>query len=487
MILSKLSIKLNSKGTVLIIAFLILGVLMLLGLYFLSFTMTESRIAKSQSAGNQAYYLAEAGINKAIWKLKNEDPWKSCFATTSGGLGCNCNNWQASFVMHLTSNSTTTVGIKNSSCAQGVITATTTLMTQDKKISQRVVKTSVFKELAPPTQGAAILTGGASQNIAIWGSNVRVYGNLFANNQLHLKSGTQLEVYDSPNTPEFDGKIMLTKDLKLQSGSVSSTAICGDNICQTMDTCDCVAQADKFVTCNPSACNPKDINPPSVDFDSSATTSFKSRAQAAQNAGKCRILCNNSTSTCGTYWNRCVLTSTEFQNVLNSVGTNGTTTLNNAITYVTNGGFDFKCSRLVVNGELLAEGGVTIGTSNSGCSGVNAQLNLNISPTASTSGLLARGGISFGQYSFRNPTTLTGVIYAYSDNNKLAIDSLPQSVTLIGAILGRKIDITNTTNWLTIVLDNDVISNSLGYIVDGYNVNPVFSPIILSEHWEESY
>ncbi|GAI57320.1 unnamed protein product [marine sediment metagenome] len=59
------------KGTVVIITFLVLVILLLLGSYFLVFAITETRISKSQEAGARTYYLAEAGINELIWKIKN--------------------------------------------------------------------------------------------------------------------------------------------------------------------------------------------------------------------------------------------------------------------------------------------------------------------------------------------------------------------------------------------------------------------------------
>jgi len=71
----------RKKGVILIVAFLTLGILLLLGVYFLSFTLTDSRISKSQVSATQTYYLAEAGVNEAIWKLKNDSIWKNNFET----------------------------------------------------------------------------------------------------------------------------------------------------------------------------------------------------------------------------------------------------------------------------------------------------------------------------------------------------------------------------------------------------------------------
>ena len=64
--------KAGEKAAISIIAFVILMTLFLLGSYFLNFVLTDSRISKSQDVASRTYYLAEAGINELIWKLKND-------------------------------------------------------------------------------------------------------------------------------------------------------------------------------------------------------------------------------------------------------------------------------------------------------------------------------------------------------------------------------------------------------------------------------
>ena len=79
--------KINEKGVIIIITLLSLGIMLFLGTYFLSFVLAEARISKSQEVAVKTYYLTEAGINEAIWKLKNDeividgdDSWKTCFS-----------------------------------------------------------------------------------------------------------------------------------------------------------------------------------------------------------------------------------------------------------------------------------------------------------------------------------------------------------------------------------------------------------------------
>ena len=50
------SSQIKQKGTVLIVAFIVMIVLILLGVYFLTFTLTESKISKSQETATKTYF-----------------------------------------------------------------------------------------------------------------------------------------------------------------------------------------------------------------------------------------------------------------------------------------------------------------------------------------------------------------------------------------------------------------------------------------------
>ncbi len=53
--------------------------------------------------------------------------------------------------------------------------------------------------------------------------------------------------------------------------------------------------------------------------------------------------------------------------------------------------------------------------------------------------------------------------------------------------MGRKLRFNSIWQWLNVTLDNDIILYGLGYKIDGITINPMFSPIINIEHWEETY
>jgi len=69
----------KNRGVISLIAFLSLGIFLLLGTYFLSLGLTETKITKSEEISAKTYYLAESGINEAIWKLENDETARNNF------------------------------------------------------------------------------------------------------------------------------------------------------------------------------------------------------------------------------------------------------------------------------------------------------------------------------------------------------------------------------------------------------------------------
>ncbi len=461
------------KGTVVIITFLILAILLLLGSYFLSFTLTETRISKSQEAGTQTYYLAEAGINEAIWKLKNDPSWASDFV--------DLDNWTATFSRSLGEGSYE-VTIQNSARGRGQIISTAALPLPEGKTTQRVVKTMVFKALGSPTRNNAIFTGGSSENIEIKFSRLRIYdGNLFSNHNLDIKLASTIELYDNITTTDTEGLALAVGNLnKSAASTITAEAICAKNECT--EKC--------------AACPPEDIGGlPVVDFFSDypecnpPLNSFKCRAQAAQDALECQVLCNGAS--CVSQPDKCIYSASDFEDLLWEVGQGGTLTLNNEITYVT-GDINLKGGRhLIVNGILVADDNIYIGERYSWTKGGQkdegfSQITINRPTTESPSGLLTKRKIDFGPYCAFQPINITGVIYA---NDEVSMVSVPESFNILGGIIARKLSLTSLWQWLNITLDNDIILYGLGYLIDGevVTLNPEFSPIITIDHWEESY
>lgn len=474
----------QQKGTVLLITFLILGVLLLLGFYFLNFTLTESKISRSQEIGSKAYYIAEAGVNEAIWKLKNDnttsdgDPaWADDFIDGTKNPYPDGSYWSASFSRSFGGGSYT-VSIQNSERGKGKIISTAILTLPNGKTAQRVIKTTVFKALASPIQDSAIFSGGTSENIDISSSNVKIIdGNLFSNHNLNISSSSRVEIYDNPDTEDIlEGKTLAVGNFIKSSDSVLITqATC------SKDTC--TAKCEGYPPAK-EGCPPNSISVPLVDFDSTSPYSFKSRAQVAQSLGQCQVLCNGNPCA-----NKCIYSDSEFEDLLWQVGQGGILTLNNTITYVT-GNIDLKGGRhLIVNGTLLADDNIKIGESyswtkqsqkHSGFSQITIDRPSNTSP----SGLLTKRKINFGPYSSFQQINIVGIIYA---NDEVQIISVPWVFNVIGGVIARKLSLTSIWQWFNVTLDNDIILYGLGYIIDGQPINPTYSPVITIEHWEEAY
>ena len=166
----------STRGVALILTVLLMSLVLFLSLYLLAFTLTEDRISKSQAWGAKTYYLAEAGIQDMVWKLKNDAAYKQNFETNP--------SWTASFSRvnpFGADNGSYTVSIANSSLAHGVITSTGTIDIGGGKTSQRIVKTYVYRALGQ--SGVHDNCGFADGNINISFSLVNFHGgSAYSNN-----------------------------------------------------------------------------------------------------------------------------------------------------------------------------------------------------------------------------------------------------------------------------------------------------------------
>lgn len=483
-----------NKGTVVIITFLILITLMILGCYFLTFILAESRISKNQEAGARTYYLAEAGINEAIWKLKND--WEQNFITCVNGVDCSdpaCVNWSNNFSRTFSDGSEYHVTIQNSACGRGEIISTSTLPLPNEKFARREVKTTVFKALDSPTHDAAFFTGGSSELIKINAdSKVKIEkGNLFCGSGLTIDGESVVEIYDDPITTDSEGQALAVGNLNVKSGS-------------TLDVCEvkCAANAcdpclGKTGSCE--KCPPDDVSISLVDFESDYPEcnppgySFKCRAQTAETALDCRVEGYDISGSPIVPDTRCIYSASEFEDLLEQAGEEGTLTLNpgnlpNIIFYIESGTVELKQGcHLIVNGVLVVNDNIKIGKK-----GLGGQITINQPDNKSPSGLLVKGDIDIGSFSalafLSQPVDITGVIYS---SGKVDMRSVPEDFNILGGVIARKLELNSTPagsdQWLTITLDNDIILYGLGYIIDEIEIDPVFSPIIIVDHWEESY
>ena len=434
----------HPKSFISLIALITLSLLLLLGLYFISFVLAEFEVTQSYVRASKTYYLAEAGINEAIWKIKNDDTtadgdpaWKTEFVKEP-----NCEIFNASFTRTnvLYENSSYVVSIQNTDCARGEIVSRASIGLPNGNFTQRVVKTKVFKsQNSSVTNDSALFSGGSSEVIRFMAGKMNIYnGNLFSNNNLILRLISNLNVYDNPETPTEEGKVLVVNNInKSLLSTINATAKCSANMC--VGNCE--------------SCPPDSVSIPMVDFDSSDPDSYKSRAQATNT----------------------IYTSEEFEDLL---WTNKSLTLNNEVTYVT-GPIELRGGQTItVNGVLVADGTITIGerlcwirSGSMRCG--NSKIIVNHS-SGVPSGLMSKDKFNVGIYT--DQINVTGIVYV---NDEFKLVSLPQSFNIIGGILARKISLTSIWQALNVTLDNNLINEAIG--------NPTYSPVVQVDHWEETY
>jgi len=479
--------KRDCKGSILIIAILVLGVMLFMGSYFISFSLTGSRMSRSQKVATKAYYLAEAGIGEAIWKLKNDeiatdgdDPWELCFTTSSEGCS-DCSVWQDSFTRNYEQGSTTTVSIQNSQCAKGEIIATSTVVFSNEGTAQRVVKVKVLKSFGSLTEDSAVFAGSPSGESDIQASVMNVFnGNFFSNNNLNVKFLSTLRAFDNPLTPTTtsqEGQILATNNINLLLSTLYSSSTCSKNYC--------TALCEK--------CPPDPIEMPGVNFNFENPSSYKNKALKAQQEGQCSVVGKNSLGATVSTNNQCLFEEDEFENLLWQIGQKGTLILEHRAngtatsTYYIKGGIDLKGERyLEVNGVLVAEDTINIGEKSKWGDdyGFN-QITIYDPGEGIPSGLLTTGKINFGSYSSFRDVNITGLVYS---QNEMRLISLPSTFNVIGGMIGRKFSLTSIFSSLNIYLNNAIIQEGVwGGSEPPEEGIPPYSPVVTVDHWEESY
>ena len=463
-----------------------MGILIIFGIYFLSLALSESKISKAQKIATESYYLAEAGINEAIWKLKNDEtnadgdvPWKTCFTTSSISVGCpDCKTWSSTFIRNYIANSTTTVSITNSDCATGEIIATSSIAFSSGKNSQRVIKIKVIKTLGSLTVDSPIFSGKPSGEITIISSKINVYdGNIFSNQNINIKNESVVNVYDNQATDEQEGKVLSSSNINLDSNALLyASGTCSSNRCE--DECDI-----------PGDCPPSPVEMPAIDFDSPDIYSYKSKAIQAQNEGQCSI----KDSTGNLLSSDCVFSENDFKNLLLQVGAGGKLILehksneNATSVYYIEGGLNLQGGRhLEINGILIADETINLGQKFKwGQDEGFSQITINDPGIGVPSGLLTKAKINFGNFSSFQDINIVGLIYS---QDEMRFTGIPDIFNLTGGMIARKISFTSCFSPFNLYLDNTIIREGVwgGSLPPPGGTIP-YSPVITVEHWEESY
>jgi len=446
----------EQKGIVIIIAFAVLGVLVLLSIYFISFAITESKISESHKIATRTYYLAEAGINEAIWKLKNDDVWKNNFIDENLNPDPQGKYWSDSFIAGSVLGGSYTVTIQNSACAMGEITSTATFET-----AQRVVKTKVFKGQISPLEDYIIFTGGPSENIYISSTNpLNIHnGSLFSNNNINIKDLSVVNV-DNLALAHNNINVSFLSQLNAANGRCAKGE-CSVNCPDYMEGC--------------SECPPAQKPMPSIDFDSSDPNSY---LEMAKNDNCSSVRTDGKTN--------CVFTPGEFENLM---WPNPDLTLPaDTVIYVT-GDVNIRADQILrLEGVLVADRDINLGKDYYWTSKKPPYLRLGFSQLIidrpgspeenKPAGILTKRKINGGGWFGFGVESLDvhGLVYA---GDEMSFSSVGASMTINGGIAVRKFTLSSMWYGVDIWLDSDVIADTFK--------SSAYSPVITIDHWEETY
>ena len=130
----------NNRGAALIIVFAVILVLAILGSAILSRSISENNIAQRYSESTQAFWLAESGINRALYELRNNYDLNSVSATALGQGG-----YQVSIAQ---------------SGQNRIVTATGYIPFTGQARASRIIEATMSKTIPPDFYENAIYSGG---------------------------------------------------------------------------------------------------------------------------------------------------------------------------------------------------------------------------------------------------------------------------------------------------------------------------------------
>ena len=395
----------EEKGVVLITTLLIMVALTILSVSFISSMLSEYKIATSNKSGTMSFYVAESGIEEAIFKVKNDSSFETDFE--NGTLDTTIE--RNPYLMPGSSYSVTMQSV-----APGETQVTSTGKYKGGLLSaQRVVKTKIVKATNPDPDWDNTLYG--SREIDIFASAPDITGDLFAVNDIDVWGFSNVDV----NGNAYAGH-------NINVWLFSSLDVTGEKRAQNYPP------------------PPDPIEMPIIDFDSDSPNSLKNLADQ-------------------------VYTQQQFKNLLNS---NDDLTLN-GITYVT-GNIDLKQTRLTVNGMLIADGSVDIGTTWPGWGNPNPTLTVTHSD-GELSGLFAKSKIKMGVHA--RDMSIDGLIYCLDEFRTF---NFANNLYVNGGIIAGEVALRNLFSSITFNYDSSRIFPIL-------NLEDEESPAIQIEHWEESY
>lgn len=393
----------KQKGVAIIMAILLMSLVMFMAIYFLSFSLTENNISHSQAWGVKTYYLAEAGIAEMVWRLKNDETYKTSFETDPG--------WNENFVRNDPfgpGSGSYDVTVSNSDLARGEIVAIGSIDISGAT-SQRIVKTYVYKALNSSSTAdiasSSVLTDNQA-DISLSRVNI-INGSVHSNNDINVNGISTVNVdEDVRAVNEFDKSLL-------------STVNVGGNI---MDN----------VSYPPP---PTSIPMPPVSFDEPTDpNSLKNQATR-------------------------IFTEAEFTAYINT--TTNPLTINYPITYVTGDVVFEGDPDIILNGLLVADGSITIGMVRwiffvPYCKDNEyTSFTINGSPGNPT-GLISKDDINFELCT--SGTDVEGVLYAADE---IMVMDFADNVDMEGSVIARNLNIISIWQPIDIIFNDTIFSDTL--------------------------
>lgn len=322
------------KSFALITILILMSVLLILGIFFTNFVLLELKISNALRGGTQALYVAQAGVEEAIWKVKNEETYRSEFE--NGTLN-------RTFVRNTIFEGKSSYNVSLKSLDKGKVEVVSTgFYNLGKQRASRKVKVKFVKALNPNPIWDKIMYG--CQDIEFFASQANFQkGNLYAKDDVWVWGGSIVNVEKDVLA---GGYIDVRPFSQLNVGGIKSS-----------------------LNYPPP---PGSIEMPQIDFDSENPNSYLSRATAA-----------------GT-----VYTEKQFENMLK----NQSPLTLNGIIYVKGNVDIKKRQSLTVNGVLVADGNISVGLTSLSPPTGESFLTINKPSDGAPSGLLSKGKIKVGPH-----------------------------------------------------------------------------------------
>lgn len=173
------------KGYALATILILLGVALFGAGAIVTISTLESKISRSQQSSVNAYYVAEAGIQDALWRLNNTAAYSSALIGGTLNVSYSANNFPQTGQSFSVTMTTSPQGP-----GYGTVEVTGTV-NYGTFTAKRRIKIDVFQGTTPNIIGSNALFGGGSLTITNGGSAVDVSaGGIYATGNITFNSAT---------------------------------------------------------------------------------------------------------------------------------------------------------------------------------------------------------------------------------------------------------------------------------------------------------